>query len=36
MYYSQYFNYNYMEFVGYETCGKLIWTSGEGRIIKIK
>ena len=30
MYSSKSFNYNYMEFVGYETCEKLIWTSGEG------
>ena len=29
----KYFNYNYMEFVGYDTCDKLIWTSGEGIII---
>ena len=24
------FNSNYMEFVGYETCDTLIWSSGEG------
>ena len=30
MYSSKCFNYNYMEFVGYEACDKLIWTSGEG------
>ena len=30
MYYSKCFNHNYTEFVGYETCEKLIWTSGEG------
>ena len=29
IYSSTCFNYNYMEFVGYETCEKLIWTSGE-------
>ena len=29
MYSSKYFNPNYMEFVGYETC-EIIWTSGEG------
>ena len=29
MYYSKGFNYNYIEFVGYETCDKLILTSGE-------
>ena len=31
MYSSKGLNYNYMEFVGYETCDKLIWTSGKGR-----
>ena len=30
MYYSKYFNSNYMEFVVYETCDKLIWTSDKG------
>ena len=30
MNYSKCFNSNYMELVGYETCDKLIWTSGEG------
>ena len=30
MYYSKSFYSNYTEFVGYETCDKLIWTSGEG------
>ena len=30
MYSSKCFNYNYIEFVGYETCEKLIWKSGEG------
>ena len=30
MYSSKGFNYNYMEFVGYETCEKLICSSGEG------
>ena len=28
MYYFKCFNSNYMEFVSYETCDKLIWTSG--------
>ena len=32
MYSSKGFNYKYMEFVGYETCYKLIWTSGGGCI----
>ena len=27
---SKCFNYNYMNFVGYGTCEKLIWTEGEG------
>ena len=31
MYYSKYFNSNYLEFFGYETCDKLICTSGEVR-----
>ena len=30
MYSSQFFNFNSMECVGYETCENLIWTSGEG------
>ena len=30
MYYSKASYYNYMEFVGYEKCDKLICTSGEG------
>ena len=30
MFSSKYFNSNYMEFVGYETCDKLIWTPGKG------
>ena len=30
MYYSKCYNSYYMEFVGYETCEKLIWTSIEG------
>ena len=30
MYSSKSFNYNYMEFVDYDTWDKLIWTSGEG------
>ena len=29
MYYSKGFNSNYVEFVGYETCENLIWTSGK-------
>ena len=33
MYSSKKNNYNYMEFVGYDTCDKLIWESGEGIII---
>ena len=32
IYSSKGFNYKYMEFFGYETCDKLIWTSGEGII----
>ena len=32
MIYSKYFNYNYMYFVGYDTCHILIWTSVEGSI----
>ena len=30
MYSYKSFNSNYMEFFGYETCDKLIWTSGKG------
>ena len=30
MYYSKFLNFNYMEFDGYETNDKLIWTSGKG------
>ena len=30
MYYSKGFNYNYMSFIGYETCEKLICKPGEG------
>ena len=30
MHSSKCFNYNYTEFIGYETCDKLIWTSGKG------
>ena len=33
---SKYFNSKYMAFVGYETCDKLIWESGEGRTITNK
>ena len=29
MYSSKYFNSKYIEFVCYEICDKLIWTSGE-------
>ena len=29
MYSSQCFKSDYMEFVGYDTCDKLIWASGE-------
>ena len=36
MYSSKYFNSDYIKFSGYKTCDKLIWTSGEGRIIKNK
>ena len=36
MYSSKYFNSNYMEFVGSDKCDKLIWTSGEGNIIRNK
>ena len=32
MYSSKIFNSNYIEFDGYETNEKLIWTSGEGCI----
>ena len=34
IYSSKYFNSKYTEFVGYDTCEKLIWTSGEDNIIK--
>ena len=30
MYSYKCFNSNYMGFVGYETCDKLIWKSGDG------
>ena len=30
------FNSNYIEFVDYDTCEKLIWISGEDRIITNK
>ena len=30
MYYTKGFNSNYKEFVGYETCDKLIFPSGKG------
>ena len=30
MYYFKCFNYNYMDFVGYKICDKLIWKSSEG------
>ena len=30
MYSSKCSNFNYMEFVGYETCDRSIWTSCEG------
>ena len=36
MYSLKSFNYGYMEFVGYDTCEKLILTSDEGRRITIK
>ena len=29
MYYYKCFNYSYIEFVIYETCDKLMWTSGK-------
>ena len=29
IYYSKYFNSNYIDFIGYEKCDKLICTSGE-------
>ena len=32
IYSSKCFNYIYMKFVGYDTCDKIIWTSGEGSI----
>ena len=36
MYYSKQISSNYMRFVGYDTCDKLIRISGEGNIIIIK
>ena len=36
MYSSKYFDSKNMDFVCYDTCDKLIWMSGEGRIIKNK
>ena len=30
IYYFKGFSSSYMDFVGYETCDKLIWTSGKG------
>ena len=36
MYPSKQINCNHMEFVGYDTCEKSIWTSGEGIIITDK
>ena len=30
IYSSNFSNFNYMEFVGYDTCDKLVWTSVEG------
>ena len=33
MYSSKNFNSNYMKFFGYETCDKLLWTSGEDPLI---
>ena len=36
MYSSKYFNSNYMEFLGYDTCEKSICTSGGGSIITNK
>ena len=30
LYYSKYFNSNYIEFVGYEKCDKLLCKSVEG------
>ena len=36
IYSSKYFNSKYMEFVDYDTCDKLIWTSGEVSIITNK
>ena len=32
MYSSKCFNYKYMDFVGYKTCDKLVFISGEGII----
>ena len=36
MCYSKSSNHRYMEFVGYNRCEKLIWTSGEDIIITNK
>ena len=36
MYYSKPFNYNYAQCVGYDTCDKYIWESGEGIAITNK
>ena len=32
MHYSKCYNSKYVNFVGYDTCGTLIWTPGEGSI----
>ena len=36
IYFSEYFNSNHIEFVGHDTCGKLMWASGEYRRNKNK
>ena len=36
IYSSECFNSQYMEFVGYDTREQLIWTPGEGSVIKNK
>ena len=36
MYSSEYFNSKFMDFLGYDTCEKLICTSGVGSIITNK
>ena len=36
MYYLKCLYSTYMEFVGYDTCDKFIWKSGEGNRIKDK